>query len=211
MSAEHIAATLETEIVEGRFRPGEELKQGEIAKRFAISRIPVRDALQLLASRGMISLVPNRRARVISLEPAEISEIYDLRVLLETDCLCRAINLMTEADLNAIEIAFAHSSIDAVTNRWADGDWAFHQSLYLPADRPRQLKMIEELRRTCRIHIAGYGVLPAQTKDWLKDHEDILSAVRNRDKTTAQGILKRHINDACTTLLSAWPNQNNNS
>lgn len=211
MSAEQIAATLETEIVEGRFRPGKELKQGEIAKRFAISRIPVRDALQLLASRGMISLVPNRRARVISLEPAEISEIYDLRVLLETDCLHHAIKQMTENDLGAIEVAYAHSSIDAGTDRWASGDWAFHQSLYLPARRPRQLKLIEELRRTCRIHIAGYGVLPAQTKDWLEDHKDILSAVRNRNTADAQDILKRHIMDACATLLSAWPTENTGS
>lgn len=80
MSAEKIAATLETDIVSGIFRPGEELKQGELAARFSVSRIPVRDALQLMAARGLIDLERNRRARVISLTPR--------RLMRSTICAC---------------------------------------------------------------------------------------------------------------------------
>ncbi len=207
MSAEQIAAELETEIVGGLFKPGEELKQGEIARRFAVSRIPVRDALQLLAARGLIDLVPNRRARVIRLTPAEICEVYDLRILLETDSLSQAILRMGEEDIDRISTALAHSNIDAATDSWAEGDWAFHRSLYLPANRPRQLAMIEELRRTCRIHIAGYGVLPRRTSAWLKDHEDMVQACKDREGTRAVGILKAHIEDACQTLLAALPDK----
>ncbi len=102
MSAEKIAATLETDIVSGIFRPGEELKQGELAARFSVSRIPVRDALQLMAARGLIDLERNRRARVISLTHAEIDEVYHLRVLLETDCLRQSIRRLEADDLAKI-------------------------------------------------------------------------------------------------------------
>jgi DNA-binding GntR family transcriptional regulator len=205
MSAEKIAATLEADIVAGIVRPGEKLKQGEIATRFSVSRIPVRDALQLMAARGLIDLERNRRARVISLAPAEIEEIYHLRELLETDCLRQAIRRLEADDLLTIETALAHSSIDAATDRWADGDWAFHKSLYAPAQRSRELSMIEDLRRTCRIHIAGYGVLPRLTDRWLKDHEDLVAAMRARAEDRAADILTRHIADARDTLLAAMP------
>lgn len=205
MSAEKIAATLESDIVSGLFRPGEELKQGEIAARFSVSRIPVRDALQLMAARGLIDLERNRRARVINLAPAEIDEVYHLRGLLETDCLRHSIRRLDTDDLVKIETALAHSSIDAATDRWADGDWAFHKSLYAPAKRPRELAMIEDLRRTCRIHIAGYGVLPTLTDRWLKDHEELVAACRSRAEDRATEILIRHIADARETLLAAMP------
>ncbi|GAB2186269.1 GntR family transcriptional regulator [Roseibium sp. LAB1] len=205
MSAEKIAATLESDIVSGLFRPGEELKQGEIAARFSVSRIPVRDALQLMAARGLIDLERNRRARVINLAPAEIDEVYHLRGLLETDCLRHSIRRLDTDDLVKIETALAHSSIDAATDRWADGDWAFHKSLYAPAKRPRELTMIEDLRRTCRIHIAGYGVLPTLTDRWLKDHEELVAACRSRAEDRATEILIRHIADARETLLAAMP------
>ena len=111
MSAEKIATALEDEIVTGAYRPGVELKQGEIAARFAVSRISVRDALQLLAARGLIDLVPNRRARVIRLSAAEIDEVYDLRTLLETDCLRQSIRRATSADIQHIDAAHPQTDV----------------------------------------------------------------------------------------------------
>lgn len=210
MSADTIAAALEADILSGVCRPGDELIQGEIADRFSVSRIPVRDALQLLSSRGFIELVPNRRARVISLSAAEIDEVFDLRILLETDCLRLAIRQMTEADLRHIETALAHSTIDASGPFWAEGDWAFHRALYLPARRSRQLAMIEDLRRTCRIHISGYGILPSRTGKWLRDHEQLVAACRTGAGDDAAALLEQHIGIARRTLLAALPENRTN-
>jgi DNA-binding GntR family transcriptional regulator len=203
MSTEHIADSLQADIIAGRYRPGAELKQGEIAERFKVSRIPIRDALQLLAARGLIDLVPNRKARVISLTRDEIREIYDIRVLLECNCLATAIDQMRDANLERISAAFHHSSIDAKTTNWSDGDWAFHKALYLPSGKARQIGMIHKLRQTCRIHISGYGILPDQTAQWLKDHQDIVDACQMRDRDKATRVLKLHIEAAGKTLLDA--------
>jgi DNA-binding GntR family transcriptional regulator len=203
MSTEHIADSLQADIIAGRYRPGAELKQGEIAERFKVSRIPIRDALQLLAARGLIDLVPNRKARVISLTRDEIREIYDIRVLLECNCLATAIDQMRDANLERISAAFRHSSIDAKTTNWSDGDWAFHKALYLPSGKARQIGMIHKLRQTCRIHISGYGILPDQTAQWLKDHQDIVDACQMRDRDKATRVLKLHIEAAGKTLLDA--------
>lgn len=203
MSAETIAAALEKDILNGVFKPGEDLKQGEIATRFAVSRIPVRDALQMLASRGVIEHVPNRRARIIQLSRKDIDEVFDLRGLLETDCLRQAIDCLTPTHLDAIDAALAHSIVDAGGNRWAEGDWAFHRALYLPAGRMRQLALIEDLRRTCRIHIAGYGILPSRTGKWLQDHAEIVVACHAGAADTAVQLLSDHIEGARQTLVAA--------
>lgn len=208
MSAETIAARLAADILNGFYRPGEELKQGAIAGRFEVSRIPVRDALQLLAARGFIEHVPNRRARIIRLSAEEIDEVFDLRILLETDCLRQAIRRMDPTHLARIDTALAHSTIDASGDRWAHGDWDFHRTLYLPAGRPRHLAMIEDLRRTCRIHISGYGVLPSRTGKWLNDHELLAAACREGTVEAACDLLQRHIENARQTLLSALPSEN---
>jgi len=207
MSAEMIAAALETDILGGAYRPGDDLKQGDIAARFSVSRIPVRDALQLLAARGLIDHSPNRRARIICLSRDAIDEVFDLRLLLETDCLRQAIRRLSAADLQRIETALAHSNIDAGGSHWAQGDWAFHRALYLPAGRPRQLAMIEDLRRTCRIHISGYGILPSRTGKWLQDHADLTAACRSREGDAAATILKDHIEEARQTLVAVLPQE----
>jgi DNA-binding GntR family transcriptional regulator len=209
MSTDQIADALEVDIVGGTYRPGEELKQGKIAARFSVSRIPVRDAFQLLAARGLIDLVPNRRARVIRLSACEIDEVYALRVLLETDCLRQSVQYMTDIAIGAIERALAHSNIDATTERWAESDWEFHECLYRPSKRPRQLAMIEGLRKTCRIHIAGYGILPTRTEGWLDDHASLLDACKSGSADQAVNILTRHIENARETLMSALPGTDN--
>ena len=91
MTIATVAEALRSEILEGRISPGAELQQAEIAARFGVSRIPVRDALNLLAAERLVDLRPNRTARVVSLTAAELDEIFDLRRLLETDALARAL------------------------------------------------------------------------------------------------------------------------
>ena len=158
MTADSIAATLESEITAGRIGPGAELIQSELAKRFAVSRIPVRDALQLLAASGLVTIAPNRGARVIQLTKQEVCEVYDLRILLECDCLGKAIPEMTSDDHERIEHALLKSNLDALTDAWAEGDWSFHASLYAPAGRARQVALVRGLRRTCQMHIAAFGL-----------------------------------------------------
>ena len=203
MTAELIASTLETAITTGEIAPGSDLIQSDLAKRFDVSRIPVRDALRLLAAAGLVTITPNRGARVIQLTPDDVREIFDLRILLECDCLNRAIANMTATDIDGIEHVRKRSDLDAVTEDWADGDWSFHKALYAPAGRHRQLGIIETLRRTCRMHIAVYRSLPSRTPTWLKDHADLVKLCRNGETEAAVQVLQSHIAAAGQTLIDA--------
>ncbi|HEX5459954.1 MAG TPA: GntR family transcriptional regulator [Steroidobacteraceae bacterium] len=197
-----IAAELRSDLMAGGLPPGAELSQVVLAERFGVSRIPVRDALRILAGEGLVDIQPNRGAKAISLTPREVREIYDLRVLLECDCLRRAAANMTPGALEEIDRIRRKSDLDASTPGWAEGDWAFHQALYLPAGRLRQLAMIETLRRTCRLFVSAYATMPKKKPRWLDDHRAILQHLEAGETDRAVAVLRSHLEAAAEYLLA---------
>ncbi|MFC4526734.1 GntR family transcriptional regulator [Dyella halodurans] len=202
MTPETIARELRGELMAGVLRPGTDLSQVELAQRFGVSRIPIRDALRILAGEGLVEIEANRGARAISLTPDEVREIYDLRTLLECDCLRRAAAAMTPAALEEIERVRLKSDLDAVGAEWADGDWAFHRTIYQFAGRRRQLVMIEALRRTCLLFVSAYATMPTKTPRWLGEHDDIVRHLRRGETEQAVLGLKGHLEGAATHLLA---------
>lgn len=201
MSPETIAAELRAELMAGVLRPGTDLSQVELAERFGVSRIPVRDALRILAGEGLIQMEANRGARAISLTPAEVREIYDMRILLESDCLRRAALAMTPAALQEIERIRLKSNLDAGGPDWAAGDWAFHRTIYQSAGRRRQLALIEALRRTCLLFVSAYVSMPAKKPRWLDEHRAIVQHLQRGEADQAVLSLRQHLEGAAEHLL----------
>src|SRR5438046_9746227 len=93
-----IAESLRDEILRGEIPPGQPLRQEELAERFGVSRLPVRDALLRLEAQGLVHVYPNRGAFVISLTSNEVREVYEMMILLEGYILDRAVQRLTGAD-----------------------------------------------------------------------------------------------------------------
>src|SRR4051812_31097037 len=175
-----IADTLRDEILRGVIPPGQPLRQEELAERFGVSRLPVRDALLRLEAQGLVHVFPNRGAFVISLSPDEVREIYEMRILLEGDLLERAVPRMGDDDWRRINAASAESVRTANGPEWVEGDWKFHRALYEPAGRPIQLATIEKLRGTVARFWTVRSALPDRASEWLADHDAIVEACRAR-------------------------------
>src|ERR1700733_9632885 len=82
-SAARLASQLRTDILQGDIAPGSRLSQQSIAERFGVSRIPVRDALQVLAGEGLVHPTSNATAVVTGMSIAELQELYELREAIE--------------------------------------------------------------------------------------------------------------------------------
>lgn len=203
MTATTVAEGLRAEILEGRIAPGADLQQAEIATRFGVSRIPVRDALNLLAAERLVDLRPNRTARVISLTPSELDEVFDLRLLLETDALARALPRLTEADLAAIGQEMRRCEVEAGLPSFPAADWRFHRAIYAPSGRAIELALIRDLRRLCQIHLAVYPALRRQADRWSGDHRRLLAALAARDARAAGAALRDHLTAAAGALRAA--------
>lgn len=190
-------------ILTGENGPGTVLSQTELAAVHGVSRIPIRDALQTLAAEKIVVILPGKGARVIALSPDELDEIFDLRTILECDLLRRAIGRADAKAHAEAEYMLQKSSLEAGRPGWHAGDWDFHRTLYLPAGRPRQLSIIEELRTSCVLHAAGYESLASETQRWLDDHRLLVRAYINGAADEACELLRGHIIAARSALTGA--------
>lgn len=207
---ETIAAALRADIVSGETKPGTLLRQEDLAARFAMSRIPVRDALRLLEAEGLVTIATNRGAQVVQLSRDEVAEIYHLRILMECDCLELAIPRMSENDLASLERVRRRAEIDAATPDWNEGDWAFHEALYRPSGHARQIEMIRSLRTTSDLYAAAHRALPKERNRWLADHRAIVAHCRARRATDAVAALGTHLAAARDFVLAQMPDQERN-
>lgn len=197
-----LADHLRTEILSGRLPSGQMLLQTELAARFGVSRIPVRDALQQLAAERLVQVVPGKGATVVALTAAELAEVFDLRILLESDLILQAARKASPQDNDEAAFQRRKSDLEAGRPGWSAGDWAFHQALYAPAKRPRQLRLIAELRDTCAVHSLAYDRLIDKTDQWLADHAALLDAWSQGNGTLAAALLTAHIGAAKHHLLT---------
>lgn len=196
-----IADALRRDIQSGGIPPGGPLRQEDLAARFAVSRIPVREALRRLESEGLVTVFPNRGAFVVRLSADEIREITDLRILIEGDLVHRSVPRMDDDAVARVVGAGEVAARTAGTPAWIETDRAFHESLYLPAERPRQLGMAMSLRRTVERYETLYRQLPEDRERWLGDHRMLVEACRRRDAAGARRCLAEHITRAGAFLV----------
>lgn len=195
-----LVETLRAQIVSGELKPGEPLRQELLADRFATSRMPVREALRVLESEGLVVLVPHKGAAVAPLDPAELEEVYEMRVAAETLALRRAIPELSNAQIDRAERIQDRAEASGLRDFGALNK-AFHATLYAPCGRPRLLAHIAALG-----DIADrYLTFTAGSLDYRDrshgEHRALLAACRRRDEAAAVELLTRHISEAGETLL----------
>ncbi len=202
MTDTSIADALRSDMLDGTLQPGSELHQAAIAERFGASRIPVRDALASLAGERLVTIRPNRGAWVVSLSPDEIEEVFELRIMLECNCVRSAVGCASAEQIDDVQYQLRRSSLEAGRVGWSNGDGAFHEALYRPAGKPRHMRLISELRNLCRVHAKGYDSLTAHTPRWLEDHEQITAEFAAGNADACEQALHRHLLATRDVLLA---------
>lgn len=195
-----VAGELRKGILNGVLAGGEPLRQAELAERFGVSRIPVREALRRLEGEGLVSFYSHRGAVVAELSGDEAREIAEIRVALETMALRKALPLLSEEDLDrAGEVLEAIDHEDDLASRWGELNWRFHAALFAPAKRPRLLSLIEAQHaafdRYIRVHLALADYVKPQ-----REHYELLELCRQGDARAATELLARHIEDISDLL-----------
>lgn len=186
-------------IHQGIFPPGQRLNLDSIAATLGVSRMPVRASLRQLEAEGLVRIHPHRGARVSVLAPGEIAEIYELRTLLETYLLERAIARLDDSLLDHLESIVHDLEASDDLNYRLDKRWEFYQHLYERAGRPRTLLLANHLRGS----IGRYLLL--QRVDEHRGHEDLLSHLRERDVQAATDWLRghlQHVSDSLQELIA---------
>jgi DNA-binding GntR family transcriptional regulator len=168
VSAQEAAhARLREMIFSGALQAGQALRQEEIARQLGLSRLPVREALNRLATEGLVELKPRRGFYVVSLKPNEIEDIFEMRAMLEGRAGQLATERMTTSDADALD-RLVEALDAAVDGNQGFDDYArlneqFHERLYQSSDRKylrRQIGMLRDaVSPLIRILASGTGEL----------------------------------------------------
>lgn len=221
-----VARLLRQAILEGALPGGTVIRQEEVARKFGVSRVPVREALLKLEGEGLVETQPRRGVVVTVLSTDDFEEILEMRLALESIAIERAARRFTRHDAevamavveDARRILHSPTSANAAAEfegRWGELNWAFHRRLYEPAARPRLLASIENLQqlfaRHMRVHLASGdaktssdGAAAANTREWatvLDEHEQIALACSRNDAAAAVELLRDHIMQHGTELV----------
>jgi DNA-binding GntR family transcriptional regulator len=181
-------------ILRGVYRPGERLNQDSIATTLGVSRMPVRASLRQLEGEGLLRIHPHRGATVSVLRPDEIAEIYEMRVLLESYLLERAIPHLTDAVLAELRELVAELENETQLEARLEKRKLFYQRLYWLAQRPRAVAQVNALRAS----VGRYLLL--QRLDEHTSHGGLIGFLEARDTAGAVSWLHQHLGHVCHEL-----------
>jgi DNA-binding GntR family transcriptional regulator len=194
-----VVSELREEIVTGRLAPGAALRQEEIAERYGVSHIPVREAFRLLESEGLVELRPRRGAFVAQLSADEYEEICDMRVALETCALRLAIPRLAKRDLAAAEAIL--DRIDREPGHWGALNTEFHCALYAAAGRPRMLATIRALNRNAERYLHAEAEVVGNLARSQREHRKLLALAKQGKADEASLLVTDHIRTDARKLL----------
>ena len=192
-AADQVANALRLAILNGEFDPGQAVPQEEIATRFGVSRIPVRDAMNLLQAEGLLHIVPSKGSFVANPSPDEIRETYDIRVLLELEALRLAFRHHDVHSLARAEFWLRQFELETEPARLGEVDREFHAALYAPAKKAKLFELVNALRTLTN---RGYYLqmsAPTHLKQCRAAHREIFENSKKRNLRAAKDSLRRHL------------------
>jgi DNA-binding GntR family transcriptional regulator len=185
---------LRSRILSGHFPAGHRLKSSEIAHHLGVSRMPVRDALQMLDSEGLVVLRPNRGAVVTSLTTNDIVDHFEMRAVLEGLAARVACEKLSDAVLDNLESILGWMDRTRQERQlWLEHHAAFHETLLSPCGRPRLLQQIRQVSNALlpylRIYVASHPKMEMQGVE----HAMLLSVAKRRNPELLQAAMRDHI------------------
>ncbi len=185
-----VTDSLRAAILTGAIAGGAPLRQNDVATQFGISVVPVREAFQRLVAEGLAEHRPNRGVLVTALVEADLTEIAELRTLLEPHALRLSAPHLSVNDLAAAEAVLHQAAGTNDLLERARLHWEFHRTLYSRARRPRVLDQLAFLHTSLSRCLLPAWSRVGMSSGWVDSHLLILSALRrsNVDKACAEVV-----------------------
>lgn len=184
------------DILSGKYKKNEELKEKTLGEELGVSRTPVREALRQLELEGLVTIIPNKGAYVVGLSVMDIQDIYEMRSVLEGLCAKRAAVKATQEQLEELEEILYLTDFHVKkghVEQIVELDTRFHEVLYEACAS----KILEHAMRDYHHYLQSVRkVTLASEKRSVEsnnEHKQILDALKERDANKAEEYANRHI------------------
>lgn len=199
---DNVYDSLRSDILLCRFAPGDEMREQDLAKRYAVSRQPVRDALLRLAREHLVTVQPRQGYLVNPISLSDARDLLRFRLALEPACVIEAIESASDDTLASLDAyrRFAGNHEDFIAyNR------AFHTALAHASGNRRMeaalCDLIGQADRLVRVSVSNLkGHDPAKL---VAEHIALIEAMQKREARTASRIIKAHIAETEKRVLPA--------
>lgn len=205
VASQRVADVVAERILAGQLKPGDRIKQDELASELNLSRIPVRDALRILETRGLVSLRANAGARVASLTLRDMDLSYRIREVLEPMLLAESIPNLTDAALD--DMREVKAKLERVTHvdDYMPLARQFHWTAFNGHRVPLLAQIVERLWDTTQHYRRVYAEMAlrdTELMDVMRAERDLLfGAIFRRETDLAPRILSAHIRRTHMGLL----------
>jgi len=192
-------------IMDGQLKPGERIRQDEIAAEMGVSRVPVREALKVLESEGQVTYEAHRGFSVTSLSLEELEELYLMRRLLEAEAIRRAVPRLDAALLQEMEAAI--TEMDELSDAgdlvgFTQVNREFHLMLFERAGLPRLFRTIELLWQNSDAYRSVFFNSLGSRQRVQEEHRKILDACEAADVEGVISAMDEHRSNAIADLAS---------
>ena len=190
---EEVAELMRQRIFAREMEPGSWIDELRIAEALGISRTPLREALKVLAAEGLVTMKPRRGAYVTEVSRDDVSQVYHLLALLESDAAGRVATQAT--DTQRAELAALHDKLEKQV-RQRDAFFAtnelFHISLLQMAGNRWALQLVQDLRKVMKLNRHHSLFKQGRLADSLVEHRALMKAIEARDPVAAAALMRAH-------------------
>ena len=204
---DEIADIIRDRILKGEYEIGAKIKETQIAAELRVSRTPIREAFKQLENEGLIDYIPNRGCFAKGFTQQDVDDIYAVREALERLAVERAVERITDAELRDLEeewdlMEFYAKKKDA--QKVLELNSTFHDRIYASTRSRFMAQVLRSYKRY--INKTRKSVFYDETylMAILKEHREILEAIKSRDKERAVRAVSEHLESSQDRAETMW-------
>jgi len=190
---EEVAERLRARILDRSLEPGSWVDEMRLCAEFGISRTPLREALKVLAAEGLVTMKVRRGAYVTEMSAQDISQVYHLLGLLESDA---AAQVAAHADEPARQaLAQLHERLERHARQreaFFAANEEFHHALLQAAGNRWAVQLVTDLRRVMKLNRHHSLFKRGRLADSLAEHRALMQAIESRDAARARALMQQH-------------------
>jgi GntR family transcriptional regulator, trigonelline degradation regulator len=191
---EAVYKSLKAAILDGRLRPGQLLIENKIAEKLNVSRTPVREALRMLDADNLVVFLPGRKVIVSIPTVQDIKEVYDIRLIFETEALRRITanhqHLIQEME-KYVQLAEKYRK-QGDLRKMGEMNTRFHLAILSALENQRVQQFIDSLYETIS-RFRFYSLTPEWAFEREKEHKELVSLIKKGCKEEAAAVLQQHL------------------
>ena len=193
---EDVAERLRAQIFAHELAPGSWLDEQSLAQQFGISRTPMREAIKVLASEGLVTTKMNRGAYVTEVDRRDLEQIFTVLSLLEGQAAKETASKATEEELNLLDDLhhrLEKAAADRDVEQFFEINVKFHELIQDIASNTWMNGVIADLRKVLKLQRRDSLTRTGRLQNSLLEHREILQAILKRDPTAAEAALRKHL------------------